>query len=130
MSFGIASHSELVAHANGGVDVVRGEVAAGRSVMHAAVHGAHVSVEVLGEPVVGVEGKSVQASAAGAVRDSRAVCLFPGAIRTLMVAVICRGQVEVRTDAVAYAGPIHLHDLLFGVRRVVDESQNVTADVI
>src|ERR1700683_3385968 len=110
MSFGIASHSELVAHANGGVDVVRGEVAAGHSVMHAAVHGAHVSVEVLGKPVVGVEGDSVEASAAGAGRGRSAACLLPGAIRTLMVPVIRRGQIEVRSDTVASASPIHLHE--------------------
>jgi len=59
--------SELIAHADGWVDVVGGEVAIRYSVMPPLIHCAHVSVEVLGKPVVGVEGKGVEASAAGAV---------------------------------------------------------------
>jgi protein-S-isoprenylcysteine O-methyltransferase Ste14 len=60
--------SELVAHANGRVNVGGVEVAAGHAVVHPAVHGAQVDVEVDVEAVIGVERKGVEASAASAVR--------------------------------------------------------------
>ena len=63
-------HSKFVANANRRVDVRGVEVAAGHAVVHAAVHGAQVSVEVLVEIVVGVEGKGLEAAAAGALRPS------------------------------------------------------------
>src|SRR4029077_17634661 len=79
---------ELVAHPDSGVDVGRVEVAAGHTVVHSAVHRADVSVEVHVKSVVSVEGKSVETSAADAVRGCRAARLRSGAVGVLMSAVI------------------------------------------
>src|ERR1700722_3731975 len=129
-SGGDARLSELAAQADGGVDVGRGQVAAGHAVVHAAVHGAEVSVEVLVEVVVSVEGKGLEVAAANAVRGSRAAGLLAGAVGVLIVAVVGHGQIEVRNDCVAGAGPKHIHRLRFVVGIVGDEGQNVIADVI
>ena len=72
------SCSEFVAHTNGGVDVGRVKVAARHAIVDAAVHGAQVSVEVLVEVVVGIEGKGLEATAAGAIHRRRAAGLLAG----------------------------------------------------
>src|ERR1700721_1993962 len=91
---------KFVADANRGVDVRRTEVAAGDAVVHAAVPGAEVGVEVQVEPVVRVKGKGLEAAAASAARRRRAARLLAGAVGVLMITVVGRGQVEVRNDGV------------------------------
>src|ERR1700731_2707685 len=81
------------------------------------------------EVVVGVEREGLEASAANTVRDCRAARLSSGAVGILMNPVIGAGQLEVWDDGVANAGPIDLHVFRSAVGIVVDESQNVTADV-
>jgi hypothetical protein len=65
---GAKSKLKFVAHANGRVNVGRLDVAASQSVMHPTIHRADISVEVLVEAVVGVQGKSFEPSAANGMR--------------------------------------------------------------
>src|ERR1700684_2760536 len=81
----LARASKLVADAKRGIDVGRLQIAAGHTIVHAAVHDAHVYVEVLVEAVVGIERKRLKAAAASAMCNGHATGLASGAVGVLSI---------------------------------------------
>src|ERR1700691_2480298 len=100
---------ELVTDADCGIHVGGVKVVtAGQAVVHAAVHDARVSIEVMIEEVVRVEGECLETSAASAVRSGRAAGYLARGVGILLDAIVRSRKVEIRYDGVAHADPVHL----------------------
>src|ERR1700722_3317730 len=105
-------------HADGGVDVVRLEgIAIGDAVVYAAPHGAGIAVEALGEGINRVQRDRVEGAAAVSGLIGAASGIGARRIGVLMVAVVCRRQIQSRQDGPANAGPIHFPHLVVGKGR-------------
>src|ERR1700688_2244990 len=117
--------SELEAHADGRVDGVFVQEATRESVRDARVHGAGVSVETLGEPVIDQEGDGIELSAACRRRGVRAA---DQAKAVLLFVVIGADQIDIGPYGVFRARPEHLQ--ILGIRKggVADGAERIAAD--
>src|SRR5450631_2264984 len=125
-----SSQLELIAKADGRGHVGHMQVAAGQPVMHVCKHDAGVSIETLGQPIVGVERNIIESAAAGTGLSARAAGISAGSVGILMITVVRRGQVEIRYDRVSYPRPIDLQNLVVGKGGIVDESQFIATDIV
>src|SRR5665213_3983133 len=98
---------ELEARADRRVDVRTVDIPATQPAVRAAVHGTRVHIEVHIEAVVGIEGQRLDIAAAGTVRGADAAHGCRGvAVGALVDLIIRGGEVQVRNDRVAHAGPV------------------------
>src|ERR1700676_1248276 len=122
---------ELKAHTHRGGDVGRmKEIPVRKTIMHAGVHHAGITVETLGQAIVGIERYDVLRAAAGSGRVGGTAGEGAGAVRVLLIAVIGADQIQLWNDRVPHAGPEYLQCLVVDVGRLcaalnIDEGNRV-----